>query len=237
MDEEKVRLLSTVDILQPLSREQLEELSPRIPDSHVERGQTFYAPGEGNEALFLLKRGRVRIYKVAPDGREVTHFVAEPGTVFGELAHPAQRFHEAYAEAMEPAYICTMKWEELERLVREHPEVGLRVIRVLSERLHFVERRFEDVSLKEVPARLASLVLQLVESEGVMTPKGLKIDARYTHEQLATMIGASRARVTEAFAHLKEAGALELKHRHIYVYDAEALKRTAEGRPHQTLGS
>jgi CRP/FNR family cyclic AMP-dependent transcriptional regulator len=233
LEEEKVRLLSVrllsaVDVLEPLTPEQLEELSQRIPDVRVEQGRIFYAPGERSEALFLLKRGRVRIYKLAPDGREVTLFVAEAGTVFGELAHPGRRFHEAYAEVMEPAYICVMKWEELERLVREHPEVALRMMRVLSERLRFVANRLEDISVKEVPARLANLVLQLVESEGVMTPEGPRIDASYTHEQLATMIGASRARVTEALTRLKEAGALEVEHRHICVKDVEALKRAAE---------
>jgi CRP/FNR family cyclic AMP-dependent transcriptional regulator len=229
-----VRLLSMVDILEPLSREQLEELSRRVPDVHIEEGRVFHVPGERSEALFLLKRGRVRIYKVAPRGREVTLFVAEAGMVFGEMAPAVQRFRDVYAEAMEPAVICVMKWEELERLVLEHPEVGLRMIRALSERLHFVERRLEDVSLKEVPARLASLILQLIEMEGVMTPGGSKIAFHYTHEQLATMVGSSRARVTEALGQLREAGALELKDHHVYVKDAEALKRVAEGGRYQT---
>jgi CRP/FNR family transcriptional regulator len=234
LEEEKVRLLSTVDVLEPLSREQLEDLSRRIPDVRIEEGQIFHAPGERSEALFLLKRGRVRIYKVAPSGREVTLFIVEAGMVFGEMAPAVQRFRDAYAEAMEPTVICVMKWEELERLVREHPEVGLRMIRALSERLHFVEARLEDVSLKEVPARLASLILQLIEMEGVMTPEGLKIASHYTHEQLATMIGSSRARVTEALGQLREAGALELEDHHIYVKDVEALKRAAAGGPRQT---
>lgn len=237
LEEEKVRLLSTVDILEPLSGEQLEELSQRIPNIHVERNQVLYAPGERSEALFLLKRGRARIYKTTPDGKEVTLFIVEPGTVFGLMALMVEQFHEEYAEAMEPADVCIMRWEHLERLVREHPEVALRMMRVLSERLRFVVSRLEDISVKEVPARLASLVLQLVESEGVMTPEGIRIDARYTHEQLATMIGSSRARVTEALTQLKEARVLELKHRHICVRDVEALKRAAEPGPRRTVRS
>ncbi len=227
LPEEKIRLLSMVDVLEPLSKEELEEFSRRVPDTHVEQGRIFYTPQDRSEALFMLKKGRVRIYKVAPDGWEFTLAVVESGTVFGEMALTAQRLREAYAEATEPSDICVLRSADLERLVRENPDVGLRMIRVLSERLRLCETRLEDIGLKDVPARLASLVLQLAESEGIATHEGPKIPTRYTHRQLATMIGSSRETVTRAFTKLQRAGAVELRRRHIYVKDIEALERTA----------
>ncbi len=229
--EEKLRLLSMVDILEPLSREEIKELSHRIPDTYVKRGQVFYTPNETSEKLFMLKQGRVRIYRVGPDGREITLTVVSPGTVFGEMSLTAQRLENAYAEAMEPSVICAMKRYDLERLVMEKPKVGLKVMSVLSERLSLVEDRMEDMALKEVPARLASFVLQLVESEGVVTREGYKIPTSYTHRQLATMIGSKRETVTKAFALLQRAGAVELKRRRIYVRDLETLKRAARNQP------
>ena len=228
LPEEKIRLLSMVDVLEPLSREELEEFSRRVPDTHIEQGQVFYTPGDRNEALFMLKRGRVRIYKVAPGGWEFTLAVVEAGTMFGEMALTAQRLREAYAEAAEPSDICMLKCEDLERLVRENPDVGLRMIRVLSERLRVCEERLEDIGLKDVPARLANLILQLADSEGVMTPEGPKIPTHYTHRQLATMIGSSRETVTRTFTKLQQAGTVELRRRRIYVKDAEALERAAQ---------
>ena len=228
LPEEKIRLLSMVDVLEPLSGEELEEFSRRIPDTHVEQGEIFYTPGDRSEALFMLKRGRVRLYKLAPDGWEFTLAVVEAGTMFGEMALTAQRLREAYAEAMEPSDICVLKSEDLERIVRGNPDVGLRMIRVLSERLRTCETRLEDIGLKDVPARLASLVLQLAESEGVMTSEGPKIPTHYTHRQLATMIGSSRETVTRAFTRLQESGAVELRRRRIYVKDVAALERVAE---------
>ena len=227
LPEEKIRLLSMVDVLEPLSREELEEFSRRVPDTHVEQGEIFYTPGDRSEALFMLKRGRVRLYKLAPDGWEFTLAVVEAGTMFGEMALTAQRLREAYAEAMEPSDICVLKREDLERIVRGNPDVGLRMIRVLSERLRVCETRLEDIGLKEVPARLANLVLQLAESEGVMTSDGPKIPTHYTHRQLATMIGSSRETVTRAFTKLQESGAVELRRRRIYVKDIEVLERAA----------
>lgn len=224
---EKIRLLSLVDVLEPLSEEELEEFSRRVPDTHVDRGRVFYAPGDKSEALFMLKKGKVRIYKVTPDGLEFTLTVVEAGTMFGEMALTAQQMREVYAEAMEPSDICILKNEDLEHLVRGNPDVGIRMLRVLSERLRACEARLEDIGLKGIPARLASLILRFAQSEGVMTPEGPRIPNHYTHRQLATMIGTSRESVTRAFSRLQRDGAVKLKNRRIHVTDVEALKRAA----------
>ena len=216
-----------MDVLEPLSDDELKEFSRRVPDTHIEQGRIFYTPEDRSEALFMLKKGRVRIYKIAPDGWEFTLAVVEAGTMFGEMALTAQRMRKGYAEAMEPSDICILKNTDLERIVRGNPEVGMRMIRVLSERLRSCETRLEDVTLKNVPARLASLILQLAAGEGIMTPEGPRIPIHYTHRQLATMIGSSRETVTRAFTKLQKAGAVELRNRYIYLKDTQALERAA----------
>src|ERR671912_1309060 len=233
--EEKIRLLSMVDILEPLSREEIKELSLRIPDTHYQRGQLLYTPKERGEALFMLKKGQVRIYRVGPDGREFTLTVVGAGTVFGEMSLTAQRLENAYAEAMERVVVCKMRKHDLERLVMDKPQVGLKVMSVLSERLSLAEDRMEDIALKEVPTRLASFILHLIESEGVVTSEGYKVPARYTHRQVATMIGSKRETVTKAFTLLQQAGAVELKWRRIHVKDIETLKRVADQGLHPIL--
>ena len=225
--EEKLRLLSMVDILEPLTSEEVKELSRRVPDTHFQRGQILYTPQETSEVLLMLKKGRVRIYRVSPDGREFTLTVVGAGTVFGEMPLTAQRLENAYAEAMEPV-VCKMRRPDFERLVMDKPQVGLKVMSVLSERLLLAEDRMEDIALKEVPTRLASFILQLIESEGVVTREGYKVPAQYTHRQVATMIGSKRETVTNAFTLLQQAGAVELKRRRIHVKNVETLKRVAD---------
>jgi CRP/FNR family transcriptional regulator len=183
----------------------------------------------------MLKEGRVRIYRIGPDGREFTLTVVGAGTVFGEMSLTAQRLENAYAEAMEPVVICKMRRDDLERLVMDKPQVGLKVMSVLSERLSLAEDLMEDIALKEVPARLASFILRLIESEGVVTREGYKVPARYTHRQVATMIGSKRETVTKAFTLLQEVGAVELKWRRIHVKDIETLQKVASEGLHPTL--
>jgi CRP/FNR family transcriptional regulator len=85
----------------------------------------------------------------------------------------------------------------------------------------------EDVTLKGVPARLASLILFLVESEGIQAPGEIRIPTSYTHHELGTMIGANREAVTRAFGRLQDEGAVQIRRRLIYVEDVEALERAA----------
>jgi CRP/FNR family cyclic AMP-dependent transcriptional regulator len=224
---ERIRLLSMVDVFESLSEEEIEQLNDQLPDRRLERGEVFYGPEDRSERFFLLQRGKVRIFRTTPDGREFTLAVVEAGTVFGEMTLTGQQLEGAYAQAMEPSQVSTMLRTDLERLVLEKPEVGLRIMEVLSERLRHQETRLEDANMKDVHARLAGIIVLLVESEGVRSGTGYRIPAHYTHERLGTMIGANRVAVTRAFGLLQDEGVVELRRRLIYVTDLEALRSSA----------
>ena len=226
---EEVRLLHASDILQPLSQEELEELAQNNPDVRLEEGETLFGPEEISERLFIVKEGRIRLYKTDQGGNEITIALIGQGRLFGEMALTAQQLRAVYAQATEPSLLISLSSDNLKTLVRSNPEVGLRLIERLSERVRTLENRLEDVSFKEMPARLASLILQLLESEGVKTEEGYyQIPTRYSHEQLATMINAHRVSVTRAYATLKETGAVELRERLLHVKDLKALGRFAQ---------
>jgi CRP/FNR family transcriptional regulator len=233
---ERIRLLTLVDIFEPLSEEEIEHLNGQLSDRRLKNGEIFYGPQDPSERLFLLQKGKVRIFRTTPDGREFTLAVVESGTVFGEMALLGQQLEGAYAQAMEPSQVSTMAREDLEQLVLERPEVGLRIIQVLSERLRRQETRLEDVSMKDVHARLAGIILLLVESEGVRSSMGYRIPAHYTHMRLGTMIGANRVAVTRAFGLLQDEGVVELRRRLIYVTDIDVLRRSAAYRDAQEEG-
>src|ERR671910_2444143 len=225
-EDEEVELLSRVDLFESLSKEEIRGLVRQNSDVRLGEGETFYAPWEHDGKLFILKKGRMRLYRTE-GSREFTLEVVDAGTVFGEMAFTPYRLRESFAMAMEPSVIFAMERAEVERLIEKKPRVGIRMISLLSERLHYYETRMEDVTLKEVPARLASLILFLVQSEGLRVPGEIRIPTRYSHEHLGTMIGANREAVTRAFGRLQDEGALQIRRRLIYVEDVEALQRAA----------
>jgi CRP-like cAMP-binding protein len=228
--EERVELLCRVDIFESLDKEEVREifddLLRRNAESNLAAGEVFYTPRQPDGKLFILIKGGVRIYKMEA-AREFTLEVVNSGTVFGEVAFTDHRLRDAYAQATEPTILLAMERSDAERLIQQKPKVGLRLISLLAERLHYYETRIEDVTLKGVSARLASLILFLIESEGVQVPGEIRIPTRYTHEHLGTMIGANREAVTRAFGRLQDDGALQLRRRLIYVDDVEALESVA----------
>jgi CRP-like cAMP-binding protein len=81
LEVERIRLLSLVDIFEPLSEDEIARLNGQLPDVHLEPGQMFYAPQDHTEKLFILQKGKIRIFRMSPDGREFTLAVVEAGTV------------------------------------------------------------------------------------------------------------------------------------------------------------
>jgi CRP/FNR family cyclic AMP-dependent transcriptional regulator len=225
---EEIRLPSMVDILGPLSDEEMEDLAKRAPNTFLEQDDTLYSPKEATERLFILMEGRVQLYEVEESGDEITLCVVEDGNVFGEMALTGQSLNGLYLRALTPSTVVSLRREDLQQLIMNKPEVGLRLVRELAQRLHESERRYADMVGKDVPARLATQILRLVGSEGVVSSQSLRIPTHYTHEQLGSMIGCKRVAVTRAFRKLQEGGAVELKERRIIVKDIDALKALAE---------
>jgi CRP/FNR family transcriptional regulator len=115
-------------------------------------------------------------------------------------------------------------------LLKDNVEFNARVIRMLGERSQVIRGRMTDIALKDSPARLAALILDLVEDEGVVTREGMyRVTTHYTHEELASMIGLKRVAVTRAFGTLQDSEFVQLRRRQIYVTDLAGLKGVALG--------
>ncbi len=161
----------------------------------------------------------MRLSRITPSGKKLDLAVLEPGTFFGEMPLLAERMRNAYAEAMEGCLLCVMSQHDIERLVLAQPQVGLRIIGVLSQRLAASEARLEDLAYRSVPARLASVLLRLGE-DGLV--EGI------SHEELGDMVGAYRETVTKILNEFQAAGYLKLSRRKVQILDRPGLSTLLE---------
>ena len=223
-EEREVKLLSLVDVLEPLSEEELEEVFTRCPSFSLDAGQEFYASSEHDGGLFLLEEGHVVIYKLTSSGKQITFAVHSAGTVL-----PAQRLQDLSARALESSVLAFMRREDLEYFLRRKPQMGLRLMDLLAENLRLMDARISEVIHKRVSARLASLIEWLIDEEGIVDgSEDRVIPYHYTHEQLGTIIGARRVAITLAFRALQDEGVVEVRRRRIHVKDLNLLQRIAE---------
>ena len=220
------RRLSWVSFLEPLSEEEMDDLLRRADFVRLEEGEVLVVGAEEHaERMLLAVAGQLQVYQIALSSEhELTLTVLGSGSVVWETGLVPRWVRDLHIRALEQSLVCRIERQSLEALVRTNPEVGLKLARMLATQLMLMEDRWADMAEKEVTARLAALLYMLVESEGVMTPEGPMIPTRYTHQQLASMIGSQREAVTRAFSELHEAGCLELRSRRVYVKDFDSLR-------------
>jgi CRP-like cAMP-binding protein len=206
--------LREMDVLCDLSPDDMSRLEGQTRLATVRKGHVIYRQEDAAGTLFLIKRGRVRLSRLTPDGKTLELAVLEAGTFFGEMPLFGMRMRNAFAEAVEDSTLCVMSETDVERLIREHPQVALRMLGILSQRLAAYEARLEDMAYRSVAARLASALLRL-ESNGEVAGR--------THQDLADMVGAYRETVTKLLDEFETGGWVELGRRRIRVRDRAAL--------------
>jgi CRP-like cAMP-binding protein len=223
------RRLSWVEFLSPLSEAEMTALLREARFVRLEEGKEMVvSPEEHAEWMLLMVAGQLQVFEASlSSGRELTLWVSGDGEAVCVTGLVPRWTRELHLRALETTLVCRVGRQALEEAVRRNPEVGLRLARTLANRLQLMEDRWADMVEKEVPERLAGLIYMLVESVGVMSKEGPMIPTRYTHKQLASMVGSNREAVTRAFAGLQECGAIEVKGRRVYVRDFNALRRSA----------
>jgi len=219
---EKMRYLSELIVFQDLSAREMQDLNRITTMSTVPRGRVFYRPEEPGEVLFILKEGRVQLYRISPEGKKLVITTLGPHTLFGEMALLGTKMHNTFAEAIDDCLICVMSRTDLERLILNKPQVALRLLDITGKRLRDAEERLESMAFKGIPARLASLLLRLAQEQGSQDISGL------THQDLAESVGTYRETATQVLNDLKAQGLIEIGRKRISILDAERLTEIAE---------
>ncbi len=219
----KIGYLQMVDIFRDLTEAEIEEINRATTISTCRRGKILYMPEDTSEVLFLLKRGRVQLYRISPDGKKLVIATIGPGAVFGEMALIGQGMHNTFAEAVEECELYVMSRDDVERLLLTKPKVALRIFEVLGRRLKEAEARLEEIAFKSIPARLAGLLLQLADEAGSETIVG------HTHQDLGERIGTYRETTTQTLNAFRAEGLIDIGRKRVTILDREGLRRIAEG--------
>ncbi len=195
----KIGYLLETEVFAPLSGPERQWLAESTTMVSCERGWVFYAPDEPGEVVFILKRGRVDLYRLAPDGRKLVVATLGAHTIFGEMGLLGQAMYGCYAEADEESLICVLSRADLQGLIRRNPEVGLRLLAEVGGRLRRREEELEALAFRGLPARLAALLLREADAYGTV--------AGYSHQELAERLGTYRETVSQLLGRFRGASA------------------------------
>ncbi len=219
----KLAYLTNIDIFQDLSESELAEMDRQITMTSSSPGKIFYMPEDTGEVLFLLKKGRVQLYRISPNGKKLVVTTLGPGAMFGEMSLVGQGMHNTFAESIDECLICVMSRADVDRLMREKPTVAFRFVEALGGRVSNLESRLEEIAFKSIPARLASLLFRLADEQG----EGDQVNG-FTHQDLGEMLGTYRETITQTLNEFKSGGLVEIGRKHIELKDRDNLELLAE---------
>lgn len=217
----KLGMLRASDLFGGLDDQQMDRVEKMTVMTQCPRFRTIYTPGETGEALFLLKRGKVQIYRLAPDGKKLVLSNLGPGTLFGDMPFTGHRMLDSYAEASEDSTLCVMSRLDIETLIAEYPIIGVRLIGALGERVRELEERLEESSLRDMASRVASALVRAAERQGNVVGA--------THQEIADTIGTHRETVTRTLGELQDRGLLTLRRGRVEIDDLPRLREIASG--------
>jgi CRP-like cAMP-binding protein len=212
--------LRSAEVFLDLTDQELEAIHRFLPMRDCPRGTLFYQPGEPAERLFILKKGRVMLYRLTPDGHRIVVGTVHPGTIFGEMALAGLGMQDCFAEAQDDALVCVATRGDMQTLITRHPEIAFRLLSAFGKRVLSLEDQLEQMAFRPVSARLAELLLKWAGDEN-----GGWVVRGYTHEDLANAIGAARQTVSSALKQLEGAGYIAVRRRAIAVLDHEHLQQ------------
>jgi len=221
---DKIQLISDVPLFQGLPLNQLQDLSTIVVEKSYRKGQTVFSEGDEGTGFHVVIEGRVKVYKLSSDGKEQILHIIGPGDPFGEVpVFEGGRF-PAHAQALESSKTYYFSRKGFIRLIEKNPSLALNMLAILARRLRAFTRLIDDLSLKEVPSRLASYFLRL--SDRHAGARNLQLDI--SKGQLAGRLGTIPETLSRILARMVRNGLIDLDGPNVRIMDREGLETMAE---------
>jgi len=221
-------VLKSAALLSDLSAEEIATLAARTVHKHLVAGEMLFSEGEPCHGLHIIARGRVRIFKSSPNGREQVLAVNQPGESVAELPVFDGGVYPASAMAVEEADIAFISQRDFRAYCMEHPEVALKLLAVVGGRLRRLVGIIEELSFTTIRQRLIAMLARLAREQGTRTGRGIEFLLPASHQELANQLGTVRELVSRNLMRLRAEGLIDVNSRQIVVTDMEGLTALLE---------
>lgn len=193
-------------IFQSLVPEEVQALSHDALRRKLAKDEALFLQGDPADEMFLIKGGLVKLNKVLEDGTEITLDIRKAGDFVGENMFSEEGSYPVSAYCLENTLTCGFSRQQFEKLILENPNIGLQIIKNLSERIAWLTSRVGSLAVTNIEDRLFRVLSSVAREHGAPSPQGLAIQFPLTHEDLSFLTGAHRVSITRAMKALREAG-------------------------------
>ncbi len=218
-------LLRAVPLFSTLSAPELDKIARVAVPRRYEAGNIVLREGDPGDTCYILQRGRARVTRQHADGRTITLTNLGPGEIFGELAMFGGEVRSASVEALDDVQAVAILAGDLKRLLNDHPEIAVKLLGALGEKLREANARIARQSFQKVSSRVAGVLAELAETGSHVDGPPREVVVQSTQADLAQLAGTSREAASRFLATLQRAGVVTTRRGRIVVHDTAALHR------------
>jgi len=224
-----VDLLRRCPLFAGLKEEDLKKIRTIASPKQVGKKEVLFSDGEEAKGFYVILSGKIKLYKISPEGKEqILHVVSAPDA-FAEAALFLEGSYPAFAEALIDSQLLFFPKRDFIQLIEKNPQLSINIIVSLSHFLRRFASLIEELSLKEVSSRIAKYLidLSLKSAKEGKSPKEVELDLSKT--QLASKLGTISETFSRTLAKMKTKGIIDVKKNRILILNREALEELASG--------
>ncbi len=218
----KVDSIRRIPLFSTLTDEEFSQIKHIFVLKAYRKNQVIFLEEDTGNYMYLVLAGKVKVVKAASGGKETIVAIHKAGEFFGEMSLLDGKTEPATVVAMEDSKIISVSGADFHKYLMRNQKVIMQIIQVLCARLRQIWQT-QSFSSRTADARIRMAIYQLCNSHGIRDARGIIIDLKITHQELADMVGTSRETVTRVLARLRKRGILEISYRRMTVLNAEAL--------------
>ena len=201
---------SKASIFSILEEPQLKEITDKINGRSYKKGEMIFFEGELSDKLYVINSGKVKIFKYTKEGKEQILYIVSSGDFLGDLSLLKKDEFKFNAEALEDVNICELTKDDFDKAVKQSPEIALKILEVLYERIAKLENLVQSLSTKDIEARISGLLLGLIKDFGIPEDDIIRLELPLSREDMANYIGVTRETISRKLNSMQEEGIIEL---------------------------
>lgn len=218
----QIRCMKDLGIFSTLDVHERNKIGELACKRFYSRNEFLFREGDPADTIYLIKSGKVKLFKVSAGGKEIILDILKEDDFFGENTFFDQAQHNMNAQAMENVYICSCTKEHF-ALLLQNPRTAMKIIQLLGEKLNNYTNQVASIAFHDVKGRVAAMLLKLAGEYGSRSPEGTTINIELTHNDLASLVNASRVMVSNVVSSLRQDGIIETKDHRFILLDLHAL--------------
>jgi len=224
-DKSKLWYLENFNLFEMMDKSKLMELEPMTSMQEIKKSQPIYFAEDPSNSIFFLKKGRVKLTRMSPEGKELIVALINPGDVFGEMSILDIGDRTDFATTIDESLICAISKNDFKAFIEKNPKLNLEITKLIGFRMRKYSERIEELVFKDAEQRVVSFIYNLAIDQGKRIGDEIFLKPFLTHQNIAELTACTRQTVNSILTDLREKGIIDFDRKKLIIHDEAKIKK------------